>query len=299
MALEAAFREWRRRQSFAAALKRQFLDIAAVYGFSEAPSAAGALPVDEEAVSFLEAGFAVKLCSADKSGFAAAAYGLPAAAAEAELIVMMGELLARFDLVSSSLTLFGPEDERLAELSRRLEMLNIGFVHLPGEKRGFAISLPGQKKAAADGVVLENGAGCFIDPAVILDSFYAGSSSAPNPQVCDLYLAAVGEEAALLAMKLAIELRSEGFAVEAGLARQPLSVQQAVSRALNANFWMLLDQKVLAAGSAEIESASGETQTLAGLDSDTLSRFLYDAELGKITESFDGGAFAGLFGGTV
>ena len=52
-------------------------------------------------------------------------------------------------------------------------------------------------------------------------------------------------------------------------------------------------------GGCIVENAATGERTLAALDSETLSRLLYDAELGQITESFDAAALQGLFGGAV
>ncbi len=306
MALEGVFRDWRRQQSLFPFLRRQFFDVAAVHGFLEAhlPDGADFPAAGEEAALFLEGGFAVKLCGAGRAGegeefFAAAIYGAPVPAAEAGLAAMAADLFARFDLTDIQLALSGPEDARLAGVKRRLEALNLGFAVSVGGEAGFAITLPGLEGPLCSGGAFAGGVGCRISAGALSRALAARQAALPGPMPCDFYFAVGGEEAELLAMGLAADLRGEGFFAETGFPEQDIRAQQAQAAALGARYLTLVNSEAMEKGGCIVENAATGERTLAALDSETLSRLLYDAELGQITESFDAAALQGLFGGAV
>lgn len=90
----------------------------------------------------------------------------------------------------------------------------------------------------------------------------------PEPQGCDLYLAAMGEAAAKEAFRLTTGLRREGFAVQCDLMARSLKAQMKYANKLGAKYSMVLGDNELAEGKAQLKNmATGETTavTLAAL----------------------------------
>lgn len=141
------------------------------------------------------------------------------------------------------------------------------------------------------------GIGCAMGVERLLMALEAQDAALPQPAVCDLYIASVGEEAGIRAMRLAADLRGEGFFPETDLMDYSLELQMKYAGKLGARFSMALGEKELQQNRAAIKNmATGETREVA-LDSEAVSRFLYDTELDKITGSLDIGALEGLMGG--
>lgn len=81
----------------------------------------------------------------------------------------------------------------------------------------------------------------------------------PEPQGCDLYLAAMGEAAAKEAFRLTTELRREGFSVQCDLMARSLKAQMKYANKLGAKYSMVLGDNELAEGKAQLKNmATGE-----------------------------------------
>lgn len=110
----------------------------------------------------------------------------------------------------------------------------------------------------------------------------------PKPSPCDLYIASMGENASVFAMKLASDLRNEGFAAESDLIGRSLKAQMKYADKIDAKYSMVIGDDELAAGKAKVKNmATGETHELA-LNGD-LSKFFYDQELAELSDSFGTG----------
>lgn len=110
----------------------------------------------------------------------------------------------------------------------------------------------------------------------------------PKPSPCDLYIASMGENASVFAMKLASDLRNEGFAAESDLIGRSLKAQMKYADKIDAKYSMVIGDDELAAGKAKVKNMStGETHEL-DLNGD-LSKFFYDQELAELSDSFSTG----------
>lgn len=110
----------------------------------------------------------------------------------------------------------------------------------------------------------------------------------PKPSPCDLYIASMGENASVFAMKLASDLRSEGFAAESDLIGRSLKAQMKYADKIDAKYSMVIGDDELTAGKAKVKNmATGETHEL-DLNGD-LSKFFYDQELAELSDSFGTG----------
>ena len=109
-----------------------------------------------------------------------------------------------------------------------------------------------------------------------------------KPSPCDLYIASMGENASVFAMKLASDLRNEGFAAESDLIGRSLKAQMKYADKIDAKYSMVIGDDELAAGKAKVKNMStGETHEL-DLNGD-LSKFFYDQELAELSDSFGTG----------
>ena len=110
----------------------------------------------------------------------------------------------------------------------------------------------------------------------------------PKPSPCDLYIASMGENASVFAMKLASDLRNEGFAAESDLIGRSLKAQMKYADKIDAKYSMVIGDDELAEGRAKVKNMStGETHEL-DLNGD-LSKFFYDQELAELSDSFGTG----------
>lgn len=110
----------------------------------------------------------------------------------------------------------------------------------------------------------------------------------PRPAPCDLYIASMGEAASVFAMKLASDLRSEGFAAESDLIGRSLKAQMKYADKIGAKYSMVIGDNELAEGRAKVKNMStGETADL-DLNGD-LSKFFYDQELSELASALETG----------
>lgn len=110
----------------------------------------------------------------------------------------------------------------------------------------------------------------------------------PKPNPCDLYIASMGEAASVFAMKLASDLRSEGFAAESDLIGRSLKAQMKYADKIGAKYSMVIGDNELAECRARVKNMStGETADL-DLNGD-LSKFFYDQELSELAGALETG----------
>lgn len=118
----------------------------------------------------------------------------------------------------------------------------------------------------------------------------------PEPAVCDLYIASMGEDASIKAMEIAADLRAEGFFPESDIVGRSLKAQMKYADKIGARFSMVLGDSELEKGVGVIKNmTTGETSEVS-LDGDSVSKFLYDVELEKINGSFGMSGLEGLLG---
>lgn len=97
----------------------------------------------------------------------------------------------------------------------------------------------------------------------------------PCPSPCDLYIAAMGEKAAIKATALCAELRSDGFKVQTDLCGRGLKAQMKFADKSGAAFTMVLGDNELLAGCARLKNMqTGEEQDA---DLANLSAVLWEA----------------------
>ena len=110
----------------------------------------------------------------------------------------------------------------------------------------------------------------------------------PKPAPCDLYIASMGDDASVFAMKLAADLRSEGFSAESDLVGRSLKAQMKYADKIGAKYSMVIGDNELAEGKAKVKNmATGETAEL-DLNGD-LSKFFYDQELAELADTLEVG----------
>ncbi len=106
----------------------------------------------------------------------------------------------------------------------------------------------------------------------------------PEPDPCDIYIASIGEEASVFALKLATDLRNEGFYAECDTVGRSVKAQMKYADKIKARFSIVLGDNELAENKASVKNMeTGETREVT-LDDD-LVKFLYDDQLAKMTES--------------
>ncbi len=83
----------------------------------------------------------------------------------------------------------------------------------------------------------------------------------PKPQSCDLYIANMGEMAALKAAQMAAILRNEGFFAEYDLAGRSLKAQMKYADKIGAKYSMVLGDNELSGGKANLKNMANGSQT--------------------------------------
>lgn len=113
----------------------------------------------------------------------------------------------------------------------------------------------------------------------------------PKPDPCTLYIAPMGEEAAVQALAIVSDLRNEGFAAESDLVGRSLKAQMKYADKIGARYTMVLGDEELASGKAVVKNMqTGETsQVTLG---DELTRFFYDSELSDLNDALGGIPFS-------
>lgn len=113
----------------------------------------------------------------------------------------------------------------------------------------------------------------------------------PEDKPCQVYLAPMGEAAAVTATKLCGLLRDEGFSAETDLVGRGLKAQMKFANKIGARFTLVLGDDELAQQKARLKNmATGEEQEIALPDG--LVSALYDSEINRalsdLTDSLEG-----------
>ncbi len=112
----------------------------------------------------------------------------------------------------------------------------------------------------------------------------------PETKPCDVYIAPMGEKAAIMASKLAKMLRAEGFFAETDIVGRGLKAQMKYANKIGAKYTVVLGDDEIAAGKANLKCMETGEQTEVSLP-DGLISAVYDlsinASLGQLTDALD------------
>ncbi len=106
----------------------------------------------------------------------------------------------------------------------------------------------------------------------------------PKPSPCDIYIASIGEEASVFALKLVSDLRNEGFSAECDTIGRSVKAQMKYADKIAARFSMVLGDNELSENKASVKNMeTGESFEIT-LD-EALVQFLYDEELNEMAKA--------------
>ena len=112
----------------------------------------------------------------------------------------------------------------------------------------------------------------------------------PETKPCDVYIAPMGEKAAIMASKLAKMLRAEGFFAETDIVGRGLKAQMKYANKIGAKYTVVLGDDEIATGKANLKCMETGEQTEVSLP-DGLISAVYDlsinASLGQLTDALD------------
>lgn len=107
----------------------------------------------------------------------------------------------------------------------------------------------------------------------------------PEPTKCDLYIAPMGEKAALKAAAICEQLRDEGFEALYDIVGRGLKAQMRYANKIGALYTIVLGDSELEEGKARLKCM--ETGEETEIDLNNIVEAMYDARLSQITESFN------------
>lgn len=115
----------------------------------------------------------------------------------------------------------------------------------------------------------------------------AQKTELPRPSPCDLYIAALGENASLKATELCAVLRREGFKAQTDICGRGLKAQMKYADKLGAEFTAVLGDNELEAGRVRLKNMASGGETEVSLDnlSEELLNALHSSALEKLEES--------------
>ncbi len=112
----------------------------------------------------------------------------------------------------------------------------------------------------------------------------------PEAKVCDVYIAPMGEKAAVMSAKLAKMLRAEGFFAETDIVGRGLKAQMKYANKIGAKYTVVLGDDEINAGKANLKCMETGERTEVTLP-DGLVSAVYDlsinASLGQLTDALD------------
>lgn len=258
-------------------LERLFLDTAALFGYEEY-RLSGDEPFAEEGLLPVR-GVCCRYGDAPVMGAWIA--GVDTAAGCAELISLAAEYLGALGFADAAVRLCASVPEGLREY---LEEMNLSVEEdfaAPEENTCFSVTAFGKE-------VVRGSCGQFwIEEELLLDSMREAGVAIPEPDPFSLYiLPEEGTEAA--ALRIAADLRSEGFAVRTALVP---AERDLLSDGAGARFVMELSRQALQLGRAGIRDVSDGTVSQVELDGD-LTQFFYNRELDALTGELEGLSFS-------
>ncbi len=110
------------------------------------------------------------------------------------------------------------------------------------------------------------------------------SAEMPLPLGCDLYIASMGDAAALKAAELCESLRDEGFEALYDIVGRGLKAQMRYANKIGALYTIVLGDSELESGKAKLKCMESGEETEISLDN--ITEALYDARLSMISDSF-------------
>ena len=115
----------------------------------------------------------------------------------------------------------------------------------------------------------------------------AQNADMPEPPTCDLYIAAMGENASLKASALCNELRDFGYSVQTDICGRGLKAQMKFANKIGAKFIIVLGDDELATNKAKLKNmhSGDESEVDLGTLSDTLLDVLTQTALDSLTDS--------------
>jgi len=109
----------------------------------------------------------------------------------------------------------------------------------------------------------------------------------PKNNTCDLYIATMGEAAALKASELCCALRNDGFKVQTDITARGLKAQMKFADKIGATFTMVLGDSEIESGCARLKNmqSGNETEIKLSNINDELFSELYEAALKQLEEA--------------
>lgn len=107
----------------------------------------------------------------------------------------------------------------------------------------------------------------------------------PEPHPCDIYIAPMGEAAALKAAVLCKALREEGFEAATDIVGRGLKAQMRYANKLGAKYTLVLGDSEIESGKAKLKCMADGNET--EVDINALAEALYDANFAAFAEAFD------------
>ena len=115
----------------------------------------------------------------------------------------------------------------------------------------------------------------------------AQKTALPEINTCDLYIATMGEAAALKASELCANLRNDGFKVQTDIVSRGLKAQMKYADKIGASFTMVLGDNEIETGNAKLKDMQSGKETAICLNniSDELFSAITDAALEQLEEA--------------
>jgi histidyl-tRNA synthetase len=115
----------------------------------------------------------------------------------------------------------------------------------------------------------------------------AQKTALPKINTCDLYIATMGEAAALKASELCANLRNDGFKVQTDIVSRGLKAQMKYADKIGASFTMVLGDNEIETGNAKLKDMQSGKETAICLNniSDELFSAITDAALEQLEEA--------------
>ena len=115
----------------------------------------------------------------------------------------------------------------------------------------------------------------------------AQKTALPKINTCDLYIATMGEAAALKASELCANLRNDGFKVQTDIVSRGLKAQMKYADKIGASFTMVLGDNEIETGNAKLKDMQSGKETAICLNniSDELYSAITDAALEQLEEA--------------
>ena len=115
----------------------------------------------------------------------------------------------------------------------------------------------------------------------------AQKTELPKPTPCDIYIAAMGDNAALKAAELCARLRQDGFSAQTDICGRGLKAQMKFADKLGAEFTMVLGDNELEAGKARLKNMASGSETEVRLENlaDELLGAIHSSALDDLADS--------------